>query len=105
VPREPFHAAHRPQPGIQAPVIGFDGVIRVLLGDVTRGGEQLLDHSRVGRCPVGGHLARAPAVIEGADEESAGGSQIRFSDTNTSMTWPYWSIARYRYTHRPATLT
>jgi hypothetical protein len=39
---EPFHVAHRPQPGLQAPVIGFDGVIRVLLGDVTRGGEQSL---------------------------------------------------------------
>jgi hypothetical protein len=21
------------------------------------------------------------------------------------MTWPYWSTARYRYRHRPATLT
>jgi hypothetical protein len=26
-------------------------------------------------------------------------------DSSTSMTCPYWSTARYRYGHRPATLT
>ena len=29
----------------------------------------------------------------------------RCSDSSTSMTCPYWSTARYRYRHRPATLT
>jgi hypothetical protein len=56
---QPFQSAHRPQPGLQTPMIGFDGVIRILFGDVARGGYQLLDHSRVGRCPVGAHLGRA----------------------------------------------
>jgi GNAT acetyltransferase-like protein len=32
-------------------MIGFNGVIRVLLGDGARGGYQLLDHPRVGGCP------------------------------------------------------
>jgi hypothetical protein len=57
-------------------MIGFDGIIRILLGDVARGGYQLLDHSWVGRCPVGGHLGRAWAVIEGANKEPAGGRQV-----------------------------
>ena len=73
---ESCQAAHGPQSGRQKPVIGFDGVICVLLGDVARGGYQLLDHSQAGRCPVGGHLGRAQAVFEGAGEEPAGGGQI-----------------------------
>jgi hypothetical protein len=32
---------------------------------VARGGYQLLDHSQVGQCPVGGHLGRAQALLEG----------------------------------------
>jgi hypothetical protein len=62
---ESFQAAHQPQSGLQKPVICFDGVIRVLLGNVARGGYQLLDHSQVGQCPVGGHLGRAQALLEG----------------------------------------
>jgi hypothetical protein len=57
-------------------VIGFDGVICVLLGDVARGGYYLLDHSRVGRWLVGDHLSRAHAVLEGAEEEPAAGCQL-----------------------------
>jgi hypothetical protein len=45
-------------------VIGFDGVIRVLRGDVARGGYQVIDHSRVRGSPVVGHLRRAPAVLD-----------------------------------------
>jgi hypothetical protein len=57
-------------------VIGFDDVIRVLLGDVARGGYQLFEHSRVGRCPIGIHFGGARAVLQGAGEEPAGGRQI-----------------------------
>jgi hypothetical protein len=32
-------------------------------------------------------------------------AKSRFGATRTSMTWPYWSIAQYIYTHRPATFT
>ncbi len=62
--------------GLQAPVIGFDGGTRVLLGDGARGGYQLLDHSRVDRCPVGGYLSGPWAVLENADEKPPGGRQI-----------------------------
>ncbi len=30
-------------------------------------------------------------------------ARSRFGEISTSMTWPYLLIARYRYTHRPAT--
>lgn len=32
-----FGPTHRPQPGLEPPVIGVDGIIGVLLGDVTCG--------------------------------------------------------------------
>jgi hypothetical protein len=84
-------------------VIAFDGVTRVLLGDVAPGGYQLLDHSRVDRCPVDGYLSGLWAVLEGADEKPAGGRHIP-GETGTSMTWPYWSITRYRYIPLPRNL-
>jgi hypothetical protein len=42
-----FKAAHRPQSRLQASVIGFDRIVCILLGDVARGGYQLLDHLRI----------------------------------------------------------
>jgi hypothetical protein len=74
----------------------FDGIVGVLLGDVAGGGQPLVKHAGVGRCPVGGDLTRVSAVLEGVGEEPPRGRQIRLSETSTSMTWPYWSIARYR---------
>jgi hypothetical protein len=57
-------------------VIGFDGIVRILLGDVAGGGQQLIEHPGVGRCPVGAYLARARAMGEGPGEEPAGGRQV-----------------------------
>jgi hypothetical protein len=37
-----FEATHRPQSGLESAVIGFDGIIRVFLQDMTGGGQQLL---------------------------------------------------------------
>jgi hypothetical protein len=56
---EPFEATHRPEPGRELSMIGLDQVIRVLLQDMARGWQQLIGHPRVGRCPVGAHLAGA----------------------------------------------
>jgi hypothetical protein len=47
----------------------------------------------------------ATPVFKGAGEELAVATMSRFLETNTSMTCLNWSIARYRYTHRPAILT
>jgi hypothetical protein len=76
-------------------VIGFEEVIRVLLGDVARGGYQLFVHLWVGLCPVRDHLGRVGAVVKDADEEPAGARQISLLRDQDVETWPYWSIARY----------
>jgi hypothetical protein len=36
---ESFQAAHRPQPGFQASMIGFDGIVHELLHYVAGGGD------------------------------------------------------------------
>jgi hypothetical protein len=73
---ELFEAAHRSQSGLQPCVIGFDPVVRVLLGDVAGGGHQLIEHPWVGGGAIGGDLGRGRAVLEGAGEESPGGRYV-----------------------------
>ncbi len=51
---EPLQTAHRPQPGLEPTMIGFDRVTGVLLHDVASAGQQLIEHTRVGRRPVRG---------------------------------------------------
>jgi hypothetical protein len=100
---QPFQTAHRSRPRLQPTMIGFDRVVGVLLHHMPRLRHHLVEHPRVGRCPVGGHLGRPPRGGYGLGEEPAGGCQIRFDEARTSMTCPCWSIARYKYTHCPAT--
>ncbi len=57
-------------------MIGFDGVVGILLGDMAGGGQQFVEDTGVGRGPVSGHLARANAVLKGAGKEPMGGRQI-----------------------------
>jgi hypothetical protein len=45
-------------------VIGFNGVVCVVLSDVAGGGQQLVEHSRIRGSLVGAHLGRAWAVLE-----------------------------------------
>ena len=56
---EPFEATHWPQSGLESSMIGLDRIISVLLHNMARGRQQLIEHPRVGRCPVGAQLARA----------------------------------------------
>jgi hypothetical protein len=44
---EPLQTVHRPQPGLEPTMIGFDRVIGVLLHDVASAGQQLIEHTRV----------------------------------------------------------
>jgi len=39
-----LQSPHRPQPGLQPPVVSLDRVVRVLLHDVQRRGDQLIEH-------------------------------------------------------------
>jgi hypothetical protein len=73
---EPFEPTHRSQSGLEPNVIGFDGVVRVVLHDMARRGQQFIEHPRVRRSSVGAHLGWAWAMLEGAGEERASGRQI-----------------------------
>ncbi len=75
-PAESFETMHRPEPGLPPAVMGFEGVVRVLLHHVVGGGPQLIQHSWVARCFIGAHLGRSRAVVEGAGDEPAGARQI-----------------------------
>jgi hypothetical protein len=57
-------------------MIGFDGVVRVLLHDMARRGQQLIEHPRIHESSVGAHPCWAWAMLEGAGEEPASGRQI-----------------------------
>ena len=45
---KPFQPTHRSQPALEPTMIGFDGIVRVLLHDVARGGQQLIGHCCIG---------------------------------------------------------
>ena len=87
-------AAHRSQSGLEPALVGFDGVIGVLLSDVAYGGQQFVEHAGVGRCPVGGDVARAVPCSSARVKNRRVAVRSLFSETSTSMTCPYWSIAR-----------
>jgi hypothetical protein len=59
-------------------MICFDQVVLVLLGDVAGGGQQLVEHTRVGGCSVGGHFGWRWAVLQRLGEEPAGRRYISF---------------------------
>ena len=51
-----LETAHRSKSGLEPTVIGFDGVVRVLLDPVQRVRGKLVQDPRVDRGPVGGDL-------------------------------------------------
>jgi hypothetical protein len=86
--------AHRPKAPFQLAVIGFEPVVGVLLGAIPGRGRQLVEHLRVHRRLVGDDLDRRDfGRADGVTEETAGRRGVPARKTNTSMTWPNWSIA------------
>jgi hypothetical protein len=81
-------SSHRAQPGLQAPVVGFDPVVGVLGGVVERRGKELRDDADGGVGPVGGDLDRRAIRADHPLKEGRGSLQIPLADTNTSMTCP-----------------
>jgi hypothetical protein len=57
-------------------MIGFYRVVRVLLHNMARRGQQLIEHPRIRGSSVGAHLCWAWAMLKGAGEELASGRQI-----------------------------
>ena len=53
-------------------MIGFNTIVRVLLGDVRCGRDKFVQHPQIGACLIGGHLDRRRPVPQGAGEEPAG---------------------------------
>lgn len=71
-----FQAAHRPEPGLQPPVICLDRVVRVLSDGVQRRGDQLVKHPRIDGRAVGRDLGRDRARAQRPGEEAPGCRQV-----------------------------
>jgi hypothetical protein len=77
-------------------LVSLDPVVGVPIGAKPRRRQQLVQHDRVGRRLIGDHLdgsdlgrARWPV------QRTGGRPHVAPRETNTSMTWPNWSTARY----------
>jgi hypothetical protein len=69
----PLEAAHRSQPGLQAPMVSLNPVVGVPIGAMPRRRQQLVHHDRVGRRLIGHHLDGSdPGRADGPLEEPAG---------------------------------
>jgi hypothetical protein len=76
-------------------VVTLDPVVGVLVGSMPGCWRQLLEHARVYRRVVGDDLNRGD--LGGADgplENRRAALASRRGETNTSTTWPDWSMAR-----------
>jgi hypothetical protein len=71
-----FESAHRAQPGFEPVVVSLDWIVRVLLDGVHGLRQQLIQHPRVARRPVGRDLYRRRAYLERLDEERPRRGQI-----------------------------
>ncbi len=82
-------------------MVGFDRVVRVTLDGMQRRGDQLVQDPRVGRGAVGGDLGRDRAQAQRPDEEPPGCDQVTTRGEQNADDLSCWSMARYRYVHRP----
>ena len=68
-------------------MVTFDPVVLVLAGVVHGGRDQVLDHVRQRRRPVGYHLVRFIVIASGPRRSTGGGGDVALvRDSNTSMT-------------------
>jgi hypothetical protein len=69
----PLHTPHRPEPGLQPPLVCLDRVVRVLLSSVQGRGDQFVEDPRV-TDGFGRDLDRDRAGAHRPGEEAPGGS-------------------------------
>jgi len=72
----PFEAPHGAKPGLEAPMISFDSVVRVLSGVVKCGWQELRNDPDQSVGPVGGDLDRLAMGADRIGEELRGGLQV-----------------------------
>ena len=83
---DPLQPSHRTSPGLQPAMIGFNRVVGVLLHHVTRLGHEPVEHTRVRRRPVDGHLGRPLRRVQGPGEDRRVAARSRFGEARTLMT-------------------
>ena len=71
-----LETTHRSKSGLEPSMIGLDGVVRVLLDAVPRVRDQLVQDTRVDRCPVRRHLHWDGAGAQRPGEELPRSRQI-----------------------------
>jgi hypothetical protein len=72
-----FESTHRSEAGFEPPaMVGFDPIVRVLLGVVERGRHELLNDREQGPGPVGHDLSRFVVVAERSGEEPSRGPGV-----------------------------
>jgi hypothetical protein len=71
-----LETTHRSESGLEPTVIGFDGVVRVLLDPVQGVRDKLVQDTRVDRGPVGGDLHRDDSGAQRSGEEHPRGCTI-----------------------------
>lgn len=86
-------------------MICLDRIICVLLNDVACGRHQLVENSRIGRCPVSGHLRRPWGVLKGAGGEPTSGREIPFLGNQDVDNLPVLVDRLIQVDSSPATFT
>jgi hypothetical protein len=89
----------------ESPLIGVGSIVLVLVGVVERARQARIDHGEERPRPISHDLGRFAMIADRGREERRPAWVPRLDETETSMTGPNWSTARYPEHHRPATLT
>ena len=72
-----FEPAHRDAAAPSAAVVAFDAVVGVLVGPMPRRRQQVIEHRRIRRCPVGGDLDRHdPRRVDHSLKEPTGSRRV-----------------------------
>ena len=91
-----LEAAHRSHPALELTVIGFYGVVGVLLDVVPRRGDQFVEHAGIdGAASVTTSSGVTLSVRSARVKNRRAAAASRWTVSSTSMTWPCWSTARY----------
>ena len=89
-----FEGSHQVQTRFELPIVRFDSIVRVLLSVVERSRDQLIHYGERHPGPIGDHLDRFTMSACAIVKNRRAASISRRVETEMSMIWPCWSIAR-----------